>query len=60
MPRQKFRTISIPETLYNQIKRFLQNSEHGYTNIPDFIRDAIREKLSTLQNMGKNLKEASK
>ena len=45
--RYHYKSVTLPEPLLNRIERFLKNNpEYGYTSIAEFIKEAIREKLS--------------
>lgn len=45
---QKYRTVSLPETLIKKIQECVNSGEHGYRNIPDFVTDAVRKRLREL------------
>jgi Arc/MetJ-type ribon-helix-helix transcriptional regulator len=41
-----YRTLSLPESLINQVERRIRNGEGGYTTITEYVKEAIREKMS--------------
>lgn len=44
--KSKWRTISIPSTMYEAIERIIKTRQDlGFTSVSEFIKDAIREKL---------------
>ena len=41
-----FRQVSLPIHLIGRIRKYLENhKEEGFTSVPEFIRQAIREKI---------------
>ena len=49
MPKEGYRTITIPESMYKIIKDIVRNRpELGYSNISEFVREAVRDKLKKL------------
>jgi len=50
LKRRGYRQVSLPIPLIEKIDRFIkERSDLGFTSVPEFIRDAIREKLSRLE-----------
>ena len=42
-----YRQVSLPIALVEKIEEYLdKNPEQGFTSVPEFIRQAIREKLN--------------
>ena len=42
-----YRQVSLPIALVEKIEEFLgKNADLGYTSVPEFIRQAIRDKLN--------------
>ena len=49
MPKKGYKSVTIPEDLYEMIKKIVkERRELGYNNVSEFIRDAIRCKLREL------------
>lgn len=49
MPKKGYKSVTIPEDLYDMIKKIIQERrELGYNNVSEFVRDAIRSKLKEL------------
>jgi len=49
MPKKGYRSVTIPDELYELIKEVVQNKkQYGYGNVSEFVREAIREKLKQL------------
>jgi len=48
MPREGFSNLSIPVALYNAIEDYVKkNPKLGYTGVPEFVRDVLRDVLKT-------------
>ena len=58
MGRPYQRTISLPKQIVDEVEDFLTNSLIGnrYTSIGDFVKEAIREKLSKLEEEEERLR----
>ena len=41
-----YRTLSLPESLVNQVEKRIREGEGGYTTITEYVKEAIREKMS--------------
>lgn len=41
-----YRTISLPESLVNQVGRIVRENDRGYVTITEYVKEAIREKIS--------------
>ncbi|MHB8372421.1 MAG: ribbon-helix-helix domain-containing protein [Thermoplasmataceae archaeon] len=41
-----YRTLSLPESLVNQVEKRIRDGEGGYTTITEYVKEAIREKMS--------------
>ena len=41
MPRTGYKSIVIPEVLYNRIKRHVENSKGRYVSISEVVRKAV-------------------
>ncbi|MHA1313255.1 MAG: ribbon-helix-helix domain-containing protein [Candidatus Helarchaeota archaeon] len=52
MLRQRgYRQVSLPIALVERIDEFIKaNPQEGFTSVPEFIRQSIREKLFNLEN----------
>ena len=40
-----YRTLSLPESLVNQVEKRIRDGEGGYTTITEFFKEALRDKL---------------
>ena len=40
-----YKTISLPESLVNQVGRIVRENDRGYATITEYVKEAIREKL---------------
>ena len=51
-----YKQVSLPEELIEKIKVVINNNKGtGYKTVPEFIKDAIREKILQLENETENL-----
>ncbi len=50
MPKKKYRyhTINLPISLAEKIEEVIASGRHGYTSIPEFVKDAVRRYLREL------------
>jgi Arc/MetJ-type ribon-helix-helix transcriptional regulator len=46
MPRNGYRSLVIPESLYNKIKQHVEGSEGRYVSISEVVREAVWTFLS--------------
>lgn len=47
--------IPLPPELHSEIQKIIESrKELGYLSVPDFVRDAVREKLLSLKGLGKS------
>jgi len=46
--KYKYHTVNVPMILANKIEEVIASGEHGYTSIPDFIKEAARKYLREL------------
>ena len=49
MPRKGYTTIALPNILVEQIEEIIKNKKYGYISKPEFIKEAIREKIRNLK-----------
>jgi len=52
---KKYTTVSIPIQLYNTV-RLIVNSSSRYTSISEYVKEAIREKITKSLDVDKSLK----
>lgn len=48
MPRKGYSTIALPNILLDRVEEIIKNKKNGYVSRPEFIKEAIREKLRSL------------
>lgn len=49
MPKKGYKSVTIPEELYELINEVVKNKkQYGYGNVSEFVREAIRDKLKQL------------
>jgi len=46
--KHRYYTINLSKNLADKIKEVIDSGEHGYTGIPDFVKEAIRRYLREL------------
>jgi len=49
MARKGYTTIALPNILIDKIEEIVKNKKHGYISKPEFIKEAIREKIRTIK-----------
>ncbi len=47
-PKQKHHTVNVPQILAEKIEEVITSGKHGYTNFPDFVKEATRRYLREL------------
>ena len=47
--RGKFISVSIPESLVQEIDKILEKEKLGYESRPEFIKEAVRKRLEELR-----------
>ena len=47
-PKYKYHTVNMPLVLAEEIEEVIASGKHGYTSIPDFIKEATRRYLREL------------
>lgn len=53
MPTKGYTTIALPNVLIEQVERIINNKKHGYVSKPEFIKEAIREKIRNMSELKK-------
>jgi Arc/MetJ-type ribon-helix-helix transcriptional regulator len=46
--KYKYHTVNLPDSLARIIEEVVESRKHGYTSIPDFVKDAVRQYLREL------------
>jgi Arc/MetJ-type ribon-helix-helix transcriptional regulator len=46
--RYKYHTVNLPDSLAALIGEVVESRKHGYTSIPDFVKEAVRRYLREL------------
>jgi len=49
MPRKGYSTIALPNILLDQVEKIITDKKHGFISKPEFIKEAIREKIRSLK-----------
>lgn len=49
MGRKGYRTIALPDTLVDEIDKIIAKRKLGYVSRGEFVKEAVREKLSKLK-----------
>ncbi len=47
MSRNGFKSLTIPEGLYKELEKFVEQSNGYYVSISEVVREAIRDYLAT-------------
>jgi len=46
--KYKYHTVNLPDALAQVIGEVVESGKHGYTSIPDFVKEAVRRYLREL------------
>jgi Arc/MetJ-type ribon-helix-helix transcriptional regulator len=46
--RYTYHTVNLPESMVKTIEEVIESGKHGYTSIPDFVKEAVRRYLREL------------
>jgi len=46
--KKRYHTVNVPMPLAEKIEEVITSGNHGYINVPDFIKDATRRYLREL------------
>ena len=46
--KYQYHTVNLPENLTKKILEVITSGKYGYTNVPDFTREAVRRYLREL------------
>jgi len=49
LARKGYTTIALPNVLIDQIDDLIKNKKYGYISKPEFIKEAIREKMQRIK-----------
>ncbi|WP_156786005.1 ribbon-helix-helix domain-containing protein [Archaeoglobus veneficus] len=51
MGERKYVTLKLPEEFVDMVKRFIdEHPEWGYTSVPEFVKEAIRDYILYLES----------
>jgi len=46
--KYRYHTVNLPDSLAKVIEEVVESGNHGYTSIPDFVKEAVRRYLREL------------
>jgi len=49
MPSKGYVTIALPKIIIEQVEEIIKDKKHGYVSRPEFIKEAIREKIRSIK-----------
>ena len=49
MARKGYTTIALPNILLDKVEELVRDTRHGYVSKPEFIKEAIRDKIRILK-----------
>ena len=49
MTRKGYTTIALPNVLIERVNEVIKNKKNGYISKPEFIKEAIRDKIRALK-----------
>jgi Arc/MetJ-type ribon-helix-helix transcriptional regulator len=47
MPRNNYRSLTIPEGLYKKLEQFVEQSNGAYVSVAEVVREALRHYLAS-------------
>jgi len=50
LPRKGYTTIALPNILISEVEKIIKDKSHGFISKPEFIKEAIREKIRSMKN----------
>lgn len=45
MTRKKYRTVSIPESLFERIEEIVESDKSSYVSVSEFVKEVVRNRL---------------
>lgn len=48
MPRRRYKSLTIPDGLYRQLEKYVEDSGGYYVSISEVVREALRDYLKKL------------
>ncbi len=61
MPVEGYKGITLPKEMVDEIKRVIaENPELGYSSVAEFVKDAIREKITEIRKLYSKPQESIK
>ena len=49
MARKGYTTIALPNVLIDKVEEIIKDKRHGFISKPEFIKEAIREKIRSIK-----------
>jgi len=46
--KYKYHTVNMPKILADEIEKVVESGKHGYTTVPEFVKEATRRYLREL------------
>lgn len=46
--KYKYHTVNVPLVLADKINKVIESGEHGYTSVPEFVKESTRRYLREL------------
>ena len=46
--RKRYRTVSIPDKLYEMVEKAVKSGKGGYASVGEFVRESVRKRLREL------------
>lgn len=57
MKRKGYTTIALPNTLIEQVELMIKEKSNGYISKPEFIKEAIRDKIRDIRELQTKVKK---
>ena len=55
MARKDYRSLTIPEGLYQELERFVEQSNGAYVSVAEVVREALRHYLANISRRSEGL-----
>ncbi len=49
MSRKRYRTVALPEELYEKVEEIVRRGKLGYSSVSEFVKDAVRRRLEEIE-----------
>jgi metal-responsive CopG/Arc/MetJ family transcriptional regulator len=54
MPRKGYKSLSLPETIYEDLREITSREGSSYVSISELAKDALRDKIERIRSQNEN------